>query len=79
MVYHNWKEKAEKKKAGISSPVDMSRCEERSWIQSRTVALLKETDLTGNKFTSDDWSRCYWQAVEEWNDKEEIQTDEEGD
>ena len=75
MVYHDWKKKKEAQKAGVVSPIDMSKCEERGWIQSRTVALIKEIDPTGNKFTDGDWSRCYWQAVEEWNDKEEIQTD----
>jgi hypothetical protein len=55
-----------KESGGKKSPVDMTRCEERSWIQSRSVELIKVIDPIGNSFTSSDWSRCYKQAKEEW-------------
>jgi hypothetical protein len=59
-----------KSKAGKADAVDMSRCEERSWLQSRTTALILKEFPDGNSFTSNDWGRCYAQARKEWNDKE---------
>lgn len=56
-----------KDKAGAGrDAIDPARSEERSWIQARAIELVKVIAPDGNGFTSDDWSRCYKQAKEEW-------------
>jgi len=67
VTWFDYKAKADKKKSGGSKDsIDPARSKERSWNQSRTVALLIEEFPSGNGFTDEDWSRCYKQAKEEW-------------
>lgn len=79
MVLHVAKKRKSTKKV-IPDSVDMSKCEERSWIQRRTCELIKELDPSCNNFTSQDWSGCYWQAKKEMDAREEekVNQSEEG-
>ena len=61
-----------KAKAGKVDAVDMSQCEMRSWLQSRTTKLILEEFPYGNSFEDTDWARCYAQARKEWNEKERL-------
>lgn len=78
MVYHDFKAKKDKDKAGKGQPLDPAKSEERSWLQSRTVALILKEFPDGNDFSGDDWSRCYKQAKKEWNGKSKEDSEEEG-
>lgn len=58
-----------KAKAGKATPVDIDECDKRSWIQSRSVALVLEAHPDGNSFTSEFWSECYARAKGEWDER----------
>jgi hypothetical protein len=68
VVAHNQKKassKEEKKKPFIS-PEDSDKY---SWLQSRTTKLILAKCPDGNSFTEAEWSECYKQAKEEWDEK----------
>jgi hypothetical protein len=67
VVAHNPQKKDSKqeKKKSFISPADS---EKHSWLQSRTTKLILAEFPDANSFTSADWSRCYKQAKEEWNE-----------
>lgn len=54
-----------KKSKASADPVDMSECEKRSWLQSRAIAIYKETYPYGS-LANHVWAECYKIAVEEW-------------
>jgi len=68
VVAHNQQKKnsKEERKKSFLSPEDS---EKHSWLQSRTSTLIRAEYPDCNSFTSADWSRCYKQATEEWNEK----------
>lgn len=68
MVAHNPKKKDSKedKKKPFISPADS---EMHSWLHSRTNGLILAKYPDGNSFTNAEWSECYKQATEEWNEK----------
>ena len=61
-----------KSKSGSLDAVDMSKSDERSWLQARTAELILKEFPSGNFFENSDWSRYYAEARKEWDERQTL-------